>query len=465
MKCDVAVIGAGTAGLAAERAARKVGAKTILIDDHFAGTTCATVGCMPSKLLIAAAKAAHRVREASIFGIRARPTIDGRAVMERLRKERDAFVAATLKSIDEIPPGVRLKQRAQFIDETTLRLGDGGTVSAKAVVVATGARPSVPKVFEPLSKLVLTNETVFELATLPQSIAVVGAGPLGLELAQAFARLGVDIAVFEQSDHVAALRDPEIAKELKSVLGVEFPMHFGVELEAAQEGGVARLSWSGPSAGTKSFERVLVATGRPPELHDLGLAATGAAVDKRGIPNFDKATLQCGDAPIFLAGDVDGERPVLHEASFEGYIAGRNAASYPDVRPSRRPPPFSIMFTEPPLAVVGAPASEDAVIGTASYAEQGRAKVEACNVGLIRIYADRSSGKLAGAALFGPAMDHIAHLIAWSIERGDTATALLRMPFYHPTFEEGLKPALRQICEALQAPELGDLDETAPPGA
>jgi dihydrolipoyl dehydrogenase len=180
-RCDVAIIGAGTAGLAAERAARKASAKTLLIDDRFAGTTCATVGCMPSKLLIAAANAAHKIRQASTFGIRtSAPVIGGSAIMDRLRKERDAFVAATLKTIEQIPSGIRVKGRARFVDRMTLALDDGSSVSAKAVVVATGARPSVPETFDPLGDLVLTNETIFELRSLPRSIGVVGAGPLGL---------------------------------------------------------------------------------------------------------------------------------------------------------------------------------------------------------------------------------------------------------------------------------------------
>jgi dihydrolipoamide dehydrogenase len=303
----------------------------------------------------------------------------------------------------------------------------------------------------------------FDLETLPGSIAVIGAGPLGLELAQAFSRLGVDTEVFEQSDHVADMRDPDVAKEIKSVLGAELRMHFGAKLDAVREGASARLSWPGASSGSKSFERVLVAAGRPPELKDLDLAVTGIALDGHGIPEFDETTLRCGASQIFLAGDADGKRPLLHEASFEGYLAGRNAATYPNARPEKRQVPFSIMFTDPPLAVIGPPPPEGAVVGPASYADQGLAKVDARNAGRVRIYADRKDGKLTGAALFGPAMDHIGHLLAWSIERGDHASSLLQMPFYHPTLEEGLKSALRQICEAIEDPKLGDLDPAAPP--
>jgi dihydrolipoamide dehydrogenase len=465
LSCDVAIIGAGTAGLAAERAARKAGAKTLLIDDRFAGTTCASVGCMPSKLLIAAADAAFDARKASMFGIEATPSVDGRAVMARVRKERDRFVAETLKSIEKLPSGVCVKQRARFSDATTLALVDGRKVSAKAIVVATGSRPSVPKEFEKLGDIVLTNETIFELRSLPRSIAVVGAGPLGLELAQAMARLGVETAMFDQGDRIAALRDAEVAKSLRSVLGKEFPIHLGVKLEVEKDGDEARLSWSGASSGTASFERVLVAAGRPPALRDLNLAATGLETSDKGIPKFDPSTLQCGDAPIFLAGDADAQRPVLHEAASEGVIAGRNAASFPKVRKAKRAVPLSIMFTDPPLAAVGALPSDAMVVGSASYADQGRARVEARNEGLVRVYAGADTGVIARATLFGPGMDHIAHLIALAIQRRETADTLLQLPFYHPTFEEGLKPALREICEAVKSPVLPDLDDVAPPRA
>jgi dihydrolipoamide dehydrogenase len=465
LNCDVAIIGAGTAGLAAERAARKAGAKTLLIDDRFAGTTCASVGCMPSKLLIAAADAAFSARKASTFGIETKTSVDGRAVMTRMRKERDRFVAETLKSIEKIPAGICIKQRARFSGKTALALDDGRKVSAKAIVIATGSRPSVPKPFDKLGDIVVTNETIFELQSLPHSIAVVGAGPLGLELAQALARLGVQTTLFDQSNHIAALRDAEVAKILNSVLGKEFPIHLSVKLDVEQDGQGARLSWSGASSGVASFERVLVAAGRPPALHDMNMAATGLETNEHGVPRFEPSTLQCGDAPIFLAGDADAQRPVLHEATSQGAIAGRNAASFPKVRKAKRAVPLSIMFTDPPLAIVGATPSDATVVGTASYADQGRARVEARNAGLVRIYAGPDTGIIAGATLFGPGMDHIAHLFVWAIERRETAETLLQLPFYHPTFEEGLKPALREICEVVKSTGLGNLDDEAPPGS
>jgi dihydrolipoamide dehydrogenase len=288
---------------------------------------------------------------------------------------------------------------------------------------------------------------------------------LGLELAQALARLDVKTEVFEQSDHLGGLHDAEVARQLGAILGAEFPIHLGVKLGVAREDDAAHVTWSGASAGSTSFERVLVAAGRPPELKHLNMQSTGLSLDDRGIPRFDAATLQCGNAPIFLAGDVDGQRPVLHEASAEGAIAGRNAALFPNVRPGKRATPLSIMFTDPPLATIGAQPSKTTIVGTGSYAQQGRAKVEARTEGLVRIYAEPINGALTGAILLGPGMDHICHLVAWAIEREETASRLLALPFYHPTLEEGLKPALRDICQAMPVHEAERLECLAPPGA
>jgi dihydrolipoamide dehydrogenase len=138
---------------------------------------------------------------------------------------------------------------------------------------------------------------------------------------------------------------------------------------------------------------------------------------------------------------------------------------FPNVRKAKRSVPLAIMFTDPPLATIGATPSDAMVVGSNSYADQGRAKVEARNAGVVRVYANRDRGVIKGACLFGPGMDHIAHLFAWAIERSETASALLQLPFYHPMFEEGLKTALREICEAVGSPELKDMDFVAAPGA
>ncbi len=467
LTCDVAIIGAGTAGLAAERSARRNGAKTLLIDEGFGGTTCASVGCMPSKLLIAAGNAMHAVEQASVFGVEASGKVDGIAVMARMRKERDAFVAGVEKSIDKLPEEVKIEARAKFAGATILSLSDGREVHAKSVVIATGSSPAIPEMFDAVRDRVLTNESIFELADLPGSIGVIGAGALGLELAQAMARLGVETMVFDTGEVIGGLKDPHVAEAYREILSREMTILLGVELTVKPDGDGVRLAWTGSASGERRFDYLLVATGRPPRIKDIGLETTGLALDDHGTPDFDRETMQCGTAPIFIAGDADHDRAVLHEASAEGTIAGRNAASYPEVTPGKRTVPFAITFTHPNVAVIGKIAKDDdadSVIGTASYDDQGRAKVEACNAGLVRFYADRRDGRLTGATMAGPAVEHSAHLIAWAIQSGWTATEVLDLPFYHPTFEEGMKDALRSICSEVHAPTPPDRDDGFTPG-
>lgn len=467
LTCDVAIIGAGTAGLAAERSARRNGAKTMLIDEGFGGTTCASVGCMPSKLLIAAGNAMHAVKHAGVFGVEASGKVDGVAVMARVRKERDAFVAGVEASIDKLSDDVKIEARATFAGATVLSLSDGREVHAKAVVIATGSSPAIPEMFDAVRDRVLTNESIFALQDLPGSIGVVGAGALGLELAQAMARLGVETMVFDIGETIGGLKDRHVAEAYHAILSREMPILLGVELEAERDGDGVALSWTGSATGKKRFDYLLVATGRPPRIKGIGLETTGLALDEHGMPDYDCETMQCGTAPIFIAGDADHDRAVLHEASSEGTIAGRNAASYPEVTPGTRTVPFAITFTHPNVAVIGRIAQDDdadSVIGTASYDDQGRAKVEACNAGLVRFYADRRDGRLTGATMAGPAVEHSAHLIAWAIQSGWTATEVLDLPFYHPTFEEGMKGALRSICAEVHAPTPPDRDDGFIPG-
>ena len=462
LTCDVAIIGAGTAGLAAERSARKNGATTLLIDPEFIGTTCATVGCMPSKLLIAAAHRAHDARGTDTFGVHTgEVTVNGPEVMTRLRRLRDDFAGATRDSIMDLPDEIRIQSRAQFTGPTTLELEDGRNVSAKAVIIATGSSPMVPPPYRDLGDRLLTNDTLFELPDLPRRLAVIGGGIIGIELAQAMARLGVTVTLFDQSDSLGGTRDEGIHDALYDALSREMTLRLGTDPQpTALEAGL-RIDWEG---GSEEFDKVLVATGRPPNLKGLGLDATGLDLDDKGMPQVCPATLQCGDLPIFMVGDANADRPLLHEASDEGAIAGRNAVSFPALVPGTRKVPLAVTFTDPPLVTIGAAASEAAVTGTADYTDQGRAKVEDRATGLARLHAD-GEGRLIGADLFCPGADHMGHLLVLAITKGATAGDLLDLPIYHPTLEEGLRTALREICEAIPLHPPGDRDCGSPSGA
>ncbi|MFE1600166.1 dihydrolipoyl dehydrogenase [Methylobacterium sp. ID0610] len=450
LSCDVAVIGAGTAGIAARAAAAAEGARTLLIERGPGGTTCARVGCMPSKLLIAAARAAHDARGAGLFGIEAGPVrVDGRAVLRRLRAERDHFVAAVFESLEEVPEEERIRGTARFAGPTTLRIDAHTEVAARAVVIATGSSPSLPPVLEAVAERVLTTDTLFEIEDLPASLAVLGAGPVGLELAQAMARLGVAVTLLDPAERVAGLRDPAIAACAADLIGRDVDLRLGCEVAGAEpDGEGVRLRWRATAGEeTATFARVLAAAGRPPNLAGLDLAGTGLPLDGHGMPEVDPRSLQCGDAPIFMAGDANHLRPVLHEASRQGGIAGRNAARWPAIAAPERWPALALVFSDPEIAAIGRPfdAEQDWLIGEASFADQGRARVMGRAAGRARIYAERD-GRLIGAEMIGPDAEHLGRFLTIAVQERWTARHALDRPFYHPTLVEGLTGALDAIA-------------------
>lgn len=449
---DVAIIGAGSAGLAAYRAAKATGARTLLIEAGPGGTTCARTGCMPSKLLLAAARSARDARQAALFGVKVPEiTIDGRAIMARVQRERDHFVDAVLADVAAIRSADKLQGRARFAGPDTLTVDDHTLVTARAIVIATGARPTVPDdLAETCGERVITHETVFDLKTLPRALAVIGAGPLGLELALAFTRLGVKTTVFDDGDTIGAVKDPVVSAAVLETFEQELTFELGVEVKAKRKpDSDVLLNWTNPSgkAQRRTFEYVLAAAGRKSAVEHLDLSLAGLELDEAGVPTFDPDTLRCGGSSIFIAGDANDDRPVLHEASLQGELAGRNAARFPEVEKRAAMPPMAVVYSDPDIAAVGATWDKDAAkawrVGCSD--DVGRARVDGRPSGVLRVYADASTGTLVGGELFGPDGEHLAHLLAWAIQLKIKAEDLLALPFYHPTLEESLRTALRKI--------------------
>ncbi len=212
IKVDVAVIGAGTAGLAAYRAAVAAGKRAVIIEGGSYGTTCARVGCMPSKLLIAAAEAAHVPSKWPDFGIRLEGNVrvDGRAVMARVRRERDRFVGLVLNGVDNIPGQDKIQGYAKFAGDHTLIADDGTRVTFTSAVIATGSAASIPPFLGGAGDLLIVNDDVFEWQDLPKSVAVFGPGVIGLEIGQALHRLGVDVRMFGRDGHIGPFSDPHV---------------------------------------------------------------------------------------------------------------------------------------------------------------------------------------------------------------------------------------------------------------
>ena len=455
--CDVAIIGAGTAGMAAYREARKWSDRVRLIDGGPLGTTCARVGCMPSKLLIAAADAAHEARHTERFGVSAGPVaVDGSAVMERVRSERDRFVGFVLDAVEGFDDADVIRQNARFRDDHTLELADGSRLTARAVILATGSRPNIPPPFEAVADLLATNDDVFDWTDLPKSAAVFGGGVIGLELGQALHRLGVRVRLFGRGGGVGPLTDPDLIAYARRTFADEFPAHFDVETDVSREGDEAVVRWGrGGDEGEERFDLLLAATGRRPNLDRIGLENTSLVLDGRGSPTVDRLSMRAttkgdGLSSIFVTGDLVAP-PLLHEAADEGRIAGENAARYPDVYRRARRTGLGIVFCDPQIAVAGRGRREleeagvDFAHGEVSFEDQGRARVIGKAVGLLRVYGERGTGLLVGAEMIAPAAEHLGHLVAWTIESKLTVSEVLQRPFYHPVLEEGLRTALRDL--------------------
>ncbi len=461
IQCDVAVVGAGTAGLNARREVERAGKSWVLIEGGPFGTTCARVGCMPSKLLISAAEAAHAAHHAGQFGIHIDPDairVDDRKVMERVRSERDRFAGFVIEATEALPPDKVVRGWARFEAPGILRVGDHTRVTASSVVLAPGSYPWVPPPFDSIADRVMVNDDVFELERLPESLAVVGTGIIALELGQALHRLGVRTAFFSPFDLVGPTSDPVVTRKVHQVFGAELDLRLSspVEKVSAEDDGV-HLVWRNPdgTTGEDTFREVLAAAGRPPNLRRLGLENAGIPLDDAGRPrDWDPGTTQCADQPVFLAGDASAHRPLLHEAADEGRLAGANAAAFPEVTAYLRRAPLAVMFTDPQVAVVGERfcdlEPDRFAVGEVSFEDQGRSRVLGKNQGVARLYADRNTQQLIGAEMFGPRVEHLSHLLAWAVQEQLQAGDVLSLPFYHPVIEEGLRTALRNLCVALR---------------
>ena len=467
MNVDVAVIGAGTAGLSAYRAAKRSGASVVLIEGGPYGTTCARVGCMPSKLLIAAAEAAHHVTMGPRFGVHVdgNVRIDGREVMARVRSERDRFVGFTLSEVERIPEAERIRGHARLADGHTIVVDGRTRIEARAIVIATGSRPSCPEPLRKLGDRLIVNDDVFEWTDLPSSVAVIGPGAIGLEIGQALHRLGVRVAIFGRGGRIGAIGDADVRRAAIEVFSRELALEPAARVVSVEREGDSVVIRRKTSAGdelTERFDYLLVATGRIPNVDGIGLDASGIDCDAGGVPVFDRLTTQAASAaravPLFIAGDAANYIPLLHEAADEGRTAGENAARVaagkPLIRGLRRAP-LAIVFTDPQIAIVGGgfAALEPGRFetGRVSFEDQGRSRILLKNQGLLHVYGDLATERLLGAEMIGPAAEHIGHLLAWSLQNQNTIAEMLEMPFYHPVIEEGLRTALRDLEGKLRA--------------
>lgn len=284
---------------------------------------------------------------------------------------------------------------------------------------------------------------------------MLGLGAIGLEMGLALNRLGVRVVGGDMKALPAGITDPEIGARAVERFGAELTMWLGQPVEAILQSDAVGLR-SGDQ--TARVDAVLVALGRHPDIQALNLQQAGVCMDAHGQPVLDTKTLRAGSSKVFLAGDVNGLRPLMHEAVDEGVIAARAAAQSIDGRniefPSRSTS-LAIVFSDPDIAMVGQAYDsldlEHTVIGSAQGGGNGRSRVIAAEDNLVHLYVDAASGRLLGACLFAVRGEHLAHLLAWAIQRGETVDSLLNLPYYHPSIEEMVQSALKDARRQLTA--------------
>ncbi len=443
-KVDVAIIGAGSAGLFALSQVRRHTDNWVLINGGELGTTCARVGCMPSKVAIQIGDDLHRRNIFDREGIDGGDelSLDAEAAMEHVRDLRDVFVDKVLSNSTDHMGDELIEGQARFIEPDLLDV-DGQKIRADRIIIATGSSPVIPQAWAELNEHLITTDELFELEQLPESMAVIGLGAIGMEMGQALRRMGVEVTGIDMAEHIAGISDPVINKVAVEVIGKEMPLWLGeaATLEASEDGRVS------VSAGDRNaiVDKVLVSMGRAPNTRGLNLEVLGVSLDERGVPEHDPHTMQVGTLPVYIAGDVSGSRAILHEAGDEGRIAGYNCGQSTPVA-FRRKPPFAITFSDPNIVAVGQSwreLDEDRIaIGEVRMGPVGRALIMGKNKGILRVYADNTDGRLLGAEMVCAKGENIGHLLAWAIQHELSVFDLLSLPFYHPTMEEALQGAL-----------------------
>jgi len=439
---DLCVIGAGSAGLTVAAGAAQMGASVVLIEAHRMGGDCLNFGCVPSKALLAAAHAATSARGAGRFGVRLpEPVVDFAAVHAHVHGVIAGIAPHDSVARFESLGCTVLQAAARFVSDREVEAG-GQRIRARRFVVATGSRAAVPKLPGLDSVPFLTNETVFDLTTCPAHLLVLGGGPIGVELAQAFRRLGAAVTLLERGK-ILPRDEPEAAAVLRDALLAE-----GVTLredaaivaaDAAPEGVALRLADGERIVGS----HLLVAAGRAPNLENLGLEVAGIATTPRGI-TVD-AGMRTSNSRVLAIGDVAGGPMFTHVAGYHAGIAIRRALFGLPAKVDYRGLPW-VTFADPELAQVGLTEAAARAAGhelrvlTERFAGNDRAQAEAATAGLIKVVLNRS-GRILGACIVGARAGELIGLWALAITQRLKIGAVAGMIAPYPTLGEISKRA------------------------
>jgi len=437
LRYDLIIVGMGSAGMVAAEFASTLGIRVACAERARVGGDCLWTGCVPSKALLASARAAHAMRAADAYGLTGLdPDIDSRRVWARIHAIQDE-IAATDDNADRFRAlGVDvLPGDARLLSPTAVRVGEHAH-AARFVLLATGSRPALPPIDGLAAASPLTSERIFTLAQAPASVVMIGGGPVTVELAQALARLGVRTTVLQRGPRVLAREEPALAERLLARLRAEgIEVVTGVEADRASvdAGGAAKTVHAGERSWTA--QEIFVATGRAPNVEGLGLEQAGVKLGPRGVI-VDRA-LRSSLKSVYAAGDVAGRHRFTHAAGYEAARAVRNMFF-----PGRSGGPYLVpwcTFTDPELAHAGLTESEaraqhgDAAVRVwrQDLAHSDRARTESASDGELRIVT--AKGRIVGAHVLAPSAGEVIGELALAIDRRLKLTDLANVVHVYPT--------------------------------
>ncbi|WP_439574728.1 dihydrolipoyl dehydrogenase family protein [Phreatobacter sp.] len=437
---DVCVIGAGSGGLTVAAFCAMLGAPVVLVERGLMGGDCLNAGCVPSKALIAAARAADMVHEAPAFGIGSgRSKVNVEHVREHIR-ETIATIAPNDSEARFAALGVRvIRGEAAFRDPSTVEVGTT-TIAARRFVIATGSRPFIPAIPGLDGVPYLTNESVFELGELPRHLAVIGAGPVGLEIAQSWRRLGAEVTVLER-DRMLASEDPEMVRPVRDALVEDgIALHEGAEVFRVEgEAGALRLHVRrGEEEGLLEASHLLVAVGRQPALDALALDKAGITHSARGV-TVDRG-LRTTNRRVYAIGDASGAPQFTHVAGWHGSLVAQNILFRRPVRTDRTPVP-RVVFTDPELAHVGQTEAEARASDARTrvlrwpFSENDRAVAMRRTRGHVKLVIGRK-GRLLGCTITGHEAGELIAPFVLAVSKSMTVQDLAGMVLPYPTLAE-----------------------------
>ena len=454
---DAIIIGTGQAGPPLAGRLTKAGRRVAIIERRRFGGTCVNYGCTPTKALVASARAAHMARRAADFGVAIEGSV--RVDMAKVKARKDQIAGRSNESITayikDMDNSVVFQEHAVFVADKRLRVGNE-TIEADTIFINVGARAAIPPI-EGLGQVpYLTNCSILDLATLPESVVILGGGYVGVEFGQMYQRFGSEVTIVDRAPRLMSSEDEDVSKEIRKIFeneGIE--VITGAKVEAvARDGDGIRLTLSdGDGRRTIAGSHFLVAAGRKPNTDDLGLETTAIEVDDKGYIRVDDYLRTSVDG-VFALGDCNGRGAFTHTSYNDYEIVAANLLDGDDRKVSDRFTAYAA-YIDPPFARVGASETElrkagrKALIARLRMSEVARAREMSETQGFMKVMVDAHTRRILGAQMIGTRCDEVIHCVLYVMYTGAPYTAIERSMPIHPNVAELLPTLLKQL-EPLQ---------------